>query len=704
MPLDDIRATDVILPGSMSDMTTPDSSEVEEPINILLVDDEPKNLMVLETILNHPRYRLVPAETADQALLALVSQEFALIVLDIQMPGMTGFELAHMIKQRKKTSAVPIIFLTAYYSEDQHVLEGYETGAVDYLHKPVNPTILRSKVAVFAELHRKTRDSAHANRILRAEASERIRVQEKLLLLNNELEQRVEARTGDLLRANRALRESEAFARSLVESSADCVQVLTLDGRLQWMNENAKQMLGTSASDDHLVNNLASFWEANLLRAEAENAMLLARNGGVGRFRGSRPGPDGTPRWWDVLITPIPGHDGVPERLLAISRDVTEQRRNEEALKEAGRRKDEFLAMLSHELRNPLAPLSNAVHILRLQNSKDPHQTAVRDVIERQVTHLVRLVDDLLDVSRVSRGKIQLRKEPLDLTVVVRRAEEMSRALIESRKHHLTVNLPNEAVSVEGDLTRLTQVISNLLDNAAKYTDDGGKIWVALEKGSERVLLSVRDSGRGLDTETLANVFDLFYQADRNLDRSEGGLGIGLSLVKSIVQMHGGTVQAYSEGRGKGSEFVVSLPCLRSAAPHSAKRSPESCSPRASRLRVLVVDDNQDSARSMALLFELEDHEVLTAFDGKAAVEIALREKPNLILMDIGLPGLNGYQACQAMRAGGLKDALIVATTGYGQAEDRQQSRQAGFDAHLVKPVDVQAIRELVIKSAGSKP
>jgi signal transduction histidine kinase/two-component SAPR family response regulator len=566
MPLTDLRANDMDLSNSIHPPERAPATRggLAEPINILLVDDEPKNLTVLESILNNPGYRLVRAETADQALLALVAQEFALIVLDIRMPGMSGFELAQLIKKRKKTSGVPIIFLTAYYNEDQHVLEGYESGAVDYLHKPVNPTILCSKVAIFAELHRKTRECALANRTLLAEAAERRRTQEKLLALNNELEQRVEARTNEL--------------------------------------------------------------------------------------------------------------------------------------REAAHRKDEFLAMLSHELRNPLAPLRNAVEILHLQNSTDPHVLAARDMIERQVVHLVRLVDDLLDVSRVSRGKIQLRKETFDLAVVVRQAEEISRSIMKARRHELIVTLPREQVPVEGDVTRLTQVIANLLDNAAKYTDDGGKIWLTLEKKSDMALLRVRDNGRGLDAEAMKNSFDLFYQADRNLDRAEGGLGIGLSLVKSLVQMHGGTVEARSAGRGKGSEFIVCLPCLAATTPDQPAGSPAPLARPGHRLRALVVDDNHDSAESMALLLQLEGHEVLTAYDGKSAVEVSLRERPDLVLLDIGLPGLDGFQTCRAMRAGGLKDTLIVAMTGYGQAEDRQNSQQAGFDAHQVKPMDLQAIRDLLVQ------
>jgi signal transduction histidine kinase len=571
MPVNDAQVNDTGLAEAVDPVgtTPPTRGGAGEPINILLVDDEPKNLTVLETILSDPGYRLVTAQTADQALLALVAEEFALIVLDIQMPGMNGFELAQMIKQRKKTAGVPIIFLTAYYSEDQHVLEGYETGAVDYLHKPVNPTILRSKVAVFAELHRKTRESVIVNRALMAEVAERRRIQKELMALNNELEQRVAERTAEL--------------------------------------------------------------------------------------------------------------------------------------READRRKDEFLAMLAHELRNPLAPIRNAVQILRLRAPNDPNLASVRDMIERQVVHLVRLVDDLLDVSRVSRGKIQLRKERLDLAAAVRQAEEMCRPLISARRHELTVTLPEQPVHVEGDFTRLTQVIANLLNNAAKYTDEGGKVWLTLEKAADRAVFRVRDNGRGLDAEALKGLFNLFYQADRNLDRAGGGLGLGLSLVRSLVQMHGGTVEAFSAGRGKGSEFVVCLPCLPTPPPAPGVAVPDPQAPAGRSVRVLVVDDNHDSARSMAVLLELDGHDVVLAHDGKDAVEVALRERPDLVLLDIGLPGLNGYQACQAMRAGGLKDTLIVAMTGYGQDEDRRRSQQAGFDAHHVKPMELDAIRALLAQRIGGE-
>jgi signal transduction histidine kinase len=389
--------------------------------------------------------------------------------------------------------------------------------------------------------------------------------------------------------------------------------------------------------------------------------------------------------------------EDVTERVVS----ETELRERVEALREADRRKDEFLAMLAHELRNPLAPISNAVHLLRLAKPQDSMVVSAHDMIERQVTHLVRLVDDLLDVSRVSRGKIALQKMRLDLVAVVHQAVETSRPLIDSRRHHLTENLPPYPVTVEGDFVRLAQVVSNLLNNAAKYTDEGGQIGLTVEKtvpaagGPGKAVVRVRDNGRGIDLSALRNVFELFYQADRNLDRSDGGLGIGLSLVKSLVEMHGGQVEARSAGSGHGSEFTVHLPLLREEISDAAAASAIP-SPVALPARILIVDDNRDSADSMALLLRIDGHDVWTAYDGRKAVEVAERHQPAVVLMDIGLPGLNGYQVCQAMRGAGLTDTLLIAMTGYGQEDDRQLSREACFDAHLVKPVDLAALRQLL--------
>ena len=378
-----------------------------------------------------------------------------------------------------------------------------------------------------------------------------------------------------------------------------------------------------------------------------------------------------------------------------VFRDVTRRRQNEEALREADRRKDEFLAMLAHELRNPLAPILHAVHVLRQLEPASPREAWCQEVIERQTVHLSRLVDDLLDISRITQGKVTLRREPVDLAAMVMRAVETVRPFLEDRRHELVLDLPAEPVVLAGDLVRLAQVLSNLLHNAAKYTQDGGRIELSAWAGEGEVVLRVRDNGIGIPPEVLSRIFDLFMQADRSLSRSEGGLGVGLTLVRSLVLMHDGSVEAHSDGPGQGTEMVVRLPAQVEAQP-VAPAAPE---PEAERSavdrrgrRVLVVDDSRDSAESLALLLELKGHEVRVALDGPAALEAARGFLPEIVLLDIGLPGMDGYEVARRLRAGrdGIdgEGMLLVALTGYGQDEDRRRSREAGFDHHLVKPVD----------------
>ncbi len=539
--------------------TTGDSAK--QPINILLVDDEPKNLTVLESILDDPQYRLVRAESADQALLALVVEEFALLVLDIQMPGMNGFELAQMVKQRKKTAGVPIIFLTAFYSEDEHVLEGYGSGAVDYLHKPINPAVLLSKVAVFVQLHRKTRELEAANRALLAEISARRQAQDELRHLTDELERRVMSRTADLQLAQAALREAD-------------------------------------------------------------------------------------------------------------------------------RRKDEFLATLAHELRNPLAPIRSAVQVMRLKGS-DPHEVQwARDVIDRQSKQLSRLVDDLLDVSRITTGKLAVQCEAVDLQSVVARAVETSRPLLDGSKIALSIDLPRHPVILNADPMRLAQVLSNLLNNAAKYSEPGATVSFTAQLRPQEVEISVKDSGMGIPAETLPHVFDMFSQGDKHLGHSQGGLGIGLTLVKRLIELHGGVVEARSGGAAQGSEFTIRLPLAsagRIPAPEPVDITPNTA---AAGLRILVVDDNQDNANALRVMLKCLGHEATTAYDGQAAVEQAEALRPEVILLDLGMPKLDGYAVCRHIRAQAWgTQVLLVAQTGWGQDEDRQRTRAAGFDHHLVKPI-----------------
>src|SRR5215475_5755134 len=386
--------------------------------------------------------------------------------------------------------------------------------------------------------------------------------------------------------------------------------------------------------------------------------------------------------------------------------DITARVLAEESLREADRRKDEFLAMLAHELRNPLAPILNAISILNRHDLSDKQFEWSKGVIERQVEHLTRLVDDLLDVSRITQGKIILRKENIDLMKMVRRALETSRPLIDARKHKLTVSLPSENVRLRGDIIRLAQVVSNLLNNAAKYTDEGGAIWLTAEHVGDEVILRVKDNGMGIPAEELPHVFDLFIQAGRSLDRALGGLGIGLTLARSIVELHGGQIEALSEGPGRGSEFVIHLPLLEiqpflGDALRKVHDSFKGVEAAASALsicrRILVVDDNADSAESLALALTLEGYDAKLAYDGPGAVELALVFQPQVALLDIGLPGMNGYELARQLRQRpGGREMALIALTGYGQAEDRRKSREAGFDHHLTKPVNYELLVSLI--------
>ncbi len=380
--------------------------------------------------------------------------------------------------------------------------------------------------------------------------------------------------------------------------------------------------------------------------------------------------------------------------------DITARVQAEESLREADRRKDEFLAMLSHELRNPLAPILNAVGVLKQPGLSDGRLEWARIVIERQVESLTRMVDDLLDVSRITQGKIVLRREKIDLASVVARALETSRPLVEARKHKLTVNLPSHSVRLNGDLLRLAQVISNLLNNAAKYTDEGGDIRLTAETVGDEAVVRVKDNGTGIPAEDLPRIFDLFIQADPSLDRAQGGLGIGLTLARGVVEMHGGRIEAFSDGLGRGSEFIARLPALP-VAPGEACESPivvkDDVTTASKTCRVLVVDDSSDSAESLSVMLAFEGHETKTAHDGPSALELARAFRPQVTLLDIGLPGMSGYEVARRLRKqpGGRKTTLI-ALTGYGQEEDRRKSREAGFDHHLTKPVNYDTLASLI--------
>ena len=384
---------------------------------------------------------------------------------------------------------------------------------------------------------------------------------------------------------------------------------------------------------------------------------------------------------------------------LHLSSVALENARLYQASRENDGRKDEFLAMLAHELRNPLAPIRNGLHVLSLCGADRLAAEQVRGMMERQVHHLGRLVDGLLDVSRISRGKIELHKEVVDLASVVNRAVAATHPFFDERRHELTISLPTEPVSLEADPTRLEQVLANLLTNAARYTDSGGRIWLTAQREEGEAVVRVRDTGIGIDSGMLPRIFDLFVQGERRLDRSQGGLGIGLTLVRSLIELHGGTVLVRSAGVGQGSEFIVRLPALPEGLNGNVLRSEVAASlpPSAARCCVLVVDDNVDAAESLAMLLRLQGHEVQVAPDGPAALEAALACWPDVVFLDIGMPRMDGYEVARRLRQQANHDGLVlVALTGWGREEDRRRSREAGFDHHLVKPADPEALRQLL--------
>ncbi len=379
-----------------------------------------------------------------------------------------------------------------------------------------------------------------------------------------------------------------------------------------------------------------------------------------------------------------------------VFRDISQRKRSQDALVEADRRKDEFLAVLAHELRNPLAPLRNALQIVRLAEHDPATIRQLWGMMERQIQQMVRLIDDLLDVSRITRGKLRLRREPVDLAGVVESALEMSAPTLQRLNHSMEVSVAPGRHIVEADRARLIQVVDNLVTNAAKYTDPGGRIGVSLESDGAHVRIRVKDNGIGIPRDMLERVFDMFTQVDRTLERSRGGLGIGLTLVRRIVELHDGTVAALSDGAGKGSEFVVTLPLAEVEAPRAASDAGPAIKADV-RLRILVVDDNEDAAASLTRMLELMGHEVHIAFDGVECIREAGRFHPEIVFLDIGMPRLNGYDTAKRLRGEpGSREILLVAVTGWGQDEDRRRAREAGFDHHLVKPVDFDALSAIL--------
>jgi PAS domain S-box-containing protein len=641
-----------------------------DPIDILIVDDTPQNLVTLHAILDEPGLNVVTARSARDALRCLLRQDFAAILLDVNMPGMDGFEVAALIRQRPASSRTPILFLTAYPGEAA-LSRAYALGAVDYILTPVQPEVLRAKVAVFADLFRKTVEVRRQAERLR-EAEEKLRQQ-----------------------AEDALRESEGRFRVLCTSAPVAIFQTDAAGHCVYVSPLWESMTGQPA---HRARGLG--W-LELLGTEDVSEVLpgwlsTAEGGRCWSREQKRADLSGQTRWMHIMASAIPNEGGTATGFVGTVEDITTRKRNEEQLREADRLKDEFLAMLAHELRNPLAAISSAVTV-----SRTPGMEARRDwtmeVIARQLEHLTHLIDDLLDVSRITMGKIQLRENDLDLTRVLARAIETIQPRADARGQQLSVRLAAGPLWVRGDPVRLEQVFGNLLSNAVKYNYEGGAIEVTAAAGDGEIEVRVRDSGIGIEPHMLGRIFDLFAQGTAGSDRTGAGLGIGLSLARKLTELHGGAVTARSDGPGRGSEFVVRLPVARQPVAVSAITGGPTDSSEEAGLKVLVVDDNVDVLEAAALLLEASGHHVLTADRGERAVEIAIEKHPDVVLLDLGLPGMTGYDVAERLRRQYPGDAmLLVAVSGYGQEEDRRRTAAAGFHHHLVKPVSHEVLVSLL--------
>jgi signal transduction histidine kinase len=558
-----------------------------DKVNILLVDDQPARLLSYETILGELGQNLISARSGVEALARLMKDEFALVLLDVSMPGMDGFETAAMIHDHPRFERTPIIFITGVHDSEFDRLKGYKLGAVDYVSIPVVPEILRSKVSVLVELHCQRLELQTLNRNL-ADA-------------NEQLEQ---ANTTLQAEKNREL-------------------------------------------------------EALNLHLQKANTELAASNE-------------------------------------ALQAEIAERARAEAALLEADRHKDEFLAILAHELRNPLAPIRNAVEIMSRFPIDNPKLKWSRDVIDRQALHLTRLVDDLLDISRITRGTIRLAQEPVRSETIIARAVEALQPMIAEHRHELSIDCPDGSLMVRGDLTRLVQILGNLLNNAAKYTNDGGRIHLSVRRDAGFVEFRVKDNGIGIAPGSQAKLFNLFSRLETTDDRTPGGLGIGLALVRKLVEMHSGEVAVRSAGIGAGSEFVVRIPLLDNM-PAATAFAARANSASQARHRILVADDNPDALESLALLLECDGHEVWKAANGAEAFELAHKCQPHLALLDIGMPVLDGYEAARRIRSEAWgKSMMLVALSGWGQSSDVQRSRDSGFDSHLVKPASFDALAQLL--------
>jgi PAS domain S-box-containing protein len=632
---------------------------------ILLVDDQPARLVTYEAILAGLPVRTVSTSSGNEALQLLLKQDFAVILLDVNMPDMDGFEVARLIRGHPRLERTPIIFVTGFEVSALDQLKGYEVGAIDYISVPIVPEILRSKVAVVVELHQRHRELRELNRALKDARAEL-----------------------DSQYASDMAHQRKQY-EAILSNTPDLAYVFDLNHRFTYVNEGLLKMWGKTREEAIGKTCLElgyEPWHAALHDREIDQIIATKK-----LIRGEVPftGTFGR-RDYDYVLVPVIGADGEVAAVAGTTRDITERKQMEAALRESDRRKDEFIAMLAHELRNPVAPIRNAGEILA-RLATDERQTALAGVLKRQTDQLSRLLDDLLEVARVTQGRIELKREIVAIQACVQMAVEAVEPMIKERHQRLSVTREGLSIFVDADKARLTQCIANLLTNAAKFTPPRGDIRVNSRVENDHAIIEVSDTGVGIAAELLPNIFDLFVQGQRSLDRSEGGLGIGLSVCKQLIEMHGGHVTGSSDGVGQGSIFAIHLPLASGeAAPRESTSETSN-----SKQRILVVDDNMDAADSIAALLEMDGHQVKAVYTAEAGLEQVNLLKPDLILLDIGLPRISGYEVAQRIKAAHPLIS-VVALSGYGGSDDKQQAIASGFDAHLVKPVDFDVLRQLM--------
>ena len=689
---------------SVSDAPAPLSVQgpTPVPVNILLVDDQPGRLLTYRAILEPLGERLIEASSGEQALELLMEDEFAVILLDVNMPGMDGFETASLIHQHPRFEKTPIIFVTAVNVTDMDRLRGYKLGAVDYVSVPVIPEIMRTKVTVLAELFRKRRELQLANERLAAanEAlrDEKARELEQLNTSLREANSELAARNQELSREMGERRLVEERMRFLADAIPSIVWTAAPDATVTYANRHWTEYYGRDpgGGPGELIDQVLHPEDAIAVR---ERVLQQLDDGVALQFEARHRSRDGQYRWFLTRALPWRDADDTILSWFGVTTDIDDHKALEERLREADRRKDEFLATLAHELRNPLAPLLNALNIRRLSapDARDPLQ----DMMERQLALLVRLIDDLLDIARITRGKLVLRKQVTTLDEVLHSAIETAAPLIESGGHRLRLQLPSPPVPLHADRTRLSQVFANLLNNAAKYSDPGGSIELIASSDDGGIEVRVRDAGIGLAPEQVEHIFELFAQADTGIERARGGLGIGLTLVQRLTEMHDGQVSAHSEGLGRGSEFCVHLPVdpgLAAPEPGSEPETDARAQPPRDRprLRALVLDDNRDATDTLAMMLDLLGLATRCMYDPADVEAVVADFAPDVVFLDVGMPGRSGYDVARALRAMHAgAGPLLVAVTGWGQPEDRRRTEEAGFDHHLVKPPELQAIQEI---------